>query len=87
MAKKIPDPKPSDDRTMGIGMKCPKCGNEMEDGFVVAQGFIHWNSKRVFFGLDGDDLLPQSKSIPILGKAENVPAYRCTSCRFIHIEY
>lgn len=70
-------------------MKCPKCGREMEEGFLQGnwEHNIEWVSKILPFGLgfwksDGISV-SQQKSVGVTA----VPAHICKSCKIFVGDY
>jgi hypothetical protein len=65
-------------------MKCPWCGNEMEDGFIGITGElfdVSWYRDPTVLGLKGE---------PIGGwglLAQNHPGRRCLNCRIVILQY
>ncbi len=70
-------------------MKCPKCSNEMRNGFVRAtgNGGICWINEAVNYGAPRfSDGFFQIGKAPYL-KGESIPACNCESCKLILIDY
>jgi hypothetical protein len=70
-------------------MICPKCGEEMEPGYVEAESFVggmKWrdelHSMKAKIGLGGESI----SGTDALGFARNL-AHRCRNCRLITFEY
>ena len=66
-------------------MKCSKCGNEMKQGNVVANGGIFWSNvkKQVrFTTINTENLTP----IPLLTMAQ-LEGYRCEICKLVLMKY
>jgi len=70
-------------------MKCPKCGKEMEEGFVSA-GFnppdrgIGWSSTKGQTAIDLQPLLGTDHWYQNFAYAK---AFRCKSCKLVQFEY
>ena len=64
-------------------MRCPKCGGEMEEGFVFAGGAqaIGWSSKKPGLVSVGDSLVGP------LWKRRFIPGHRCESCKLVVMNY
>jgi hypothetical protein len=63
--------------------KCPKCGGELENGFLHAGRGIFWDTKEHKWQvLSSQSLIPQWRfTIP------RVQAKRCLKCRLVVFEY
>jgi len=85
------------DITDGGTMKCPRCGQEMESGYLIIQAthgdfgilamLIKWNTRKIehgIAGLDGGEVLFASSGFFKFG---NIEAYRCSSCQVVTFEY
>ena len=71
-------------------MKCPKCGREMETGFIQweASDDLAWLPKVLPLGLaywknNAEILWPNTETIGV----NAVPASICKSCRTVILEY
>ena len=66
-------------------LKCPKCGKEMEGGYIASRE-IKWTEKKTSVwslkGLMAENVVGSS---PYVG--ESVEAYRCRNCRIIIFMY
>ena len=69
-------------------MKCPYCGQEMEQGYIQCRDGVTWTAKRkpiAALPLGGKDWVSLAN-----GAAEHsriVFAYRCRDCKKVLIEY
>ena len=72
--------------------KCPKCGSDMEKGFLISARSFFWSAE------PHDNILAYSpwhvftKGVEIIAKESftsiaNVPAYRCRKCKLVLFDY
>lgn len=68
-------------------MKCPKCGGELEKGYVAAK-LVAWTNEKIsnwsLKGLWSGQLIING-GYPY--NIQNVEAYRCTKCQLVIFEY
>jgi ribosomal protein L24E len=63
--------------------KCPYCGGEMQNGYVISDGqIICWSEKKSSIFLVKGELLKRSIWTPI-----NLKAHRCTHCELVLFYY
>lgn len=67
-------------------MKCPKCGNEMENGFIQSPHHVSWVKKpnKIMYATKNEDVEFITK-VPFFIPA--VPADICKKCREIVVHY
>lgn len=64
--------------------KCPKCGGELEKGFLNSHSSLWWDTKPHKVMQDGEQLTP---SLNWRWSIQNLEAYRCKKCKLIMFEY
>lgn len=64
---------------------CPKCGKEMEKGYIYAPRDIMWadDDRKKSIGIGDEKLLSNGLSFNF----KKVPAYRCKDCNIAAFEY
>ncbi len=63
-------------------MECPKCGGEMEKGYLISDGLnLRWDHERHNFIAKGEVL--EATVIKLL----NFEAYRCARCKLVLFYY
>lgn len=69
---------------MNETLKCHKCGDEVQQGYIFSPRRICWSESgdSVFFD-DGNEVLIND-SVFKIGK---VPAYRCEKCKLVIFSY
>lgn len=69
---------------MNDTVKCPKCSNEVMQGYIYSARRICWSESgdSVFFDF-GNEVLVDKAEIKI-GK---IPAYRCEMCKLVIFSY
>jgi hypothetical protein len=69
---------------MGFAIECPKCSNEVMEGYIYSARRICWSesSDSVFFDI-GNEVLVDKAEVKI-GK---IPAYRCETCKLVIFSY
>jgi len=64
-------------------MKCPRCGKDMEEGFVNAPGFgIVWGNRPLSNLFKGEVIIGNSGLL-----LTNYHGFRCKDCGFILVQY
>ena len=68
-------------------MKCPYCGEEMEDGLIQSPQEIFWYKKKRSFGISAlyEDSIVLSKLA--LWKGSAIISYNCRKCEKLVIDY
>jgi hypothetical protein len=61
--------------------KCPKCGGEMEKGFLVTPRPLWWDTEKHSVNAGGEKLVPFSFGM------HNLDAYRCSKCKLVLFKY
>ena len=65
--------------------KCPKCGKEMESGYLEAESLVggaKWQEKRSVLGIGGELLMkPNASGLVYLQGS------RCPHCRILMLKY
>ena len=64
--------------------KCPKCGEEMEKGYIHAARGLTWDTEPHKWSVLGLERLLGSTFVATIPIAE---AYRCTKCRLVIFNY
>jgi hypothetical protein len=71
-------------------MKCPKCGKDMEEGFLYAP-MDHFYPSGIFWdysqGGTKDDLIPLVKAQRCWKDYVSPKALRCKECKLVQFEY
>jgi hypothetical protein len=72
---------------MSEAEKCPKCGGEMEKGYLSSK-MVAWSDKKIsnwsWKGIwRGEMIINRGYPYPI----DNVEAYRCRKCNLIIFQY
>jgi ribosomal protein S27E len=70
---------------MFYSMKCPKCKQEMEQGFATLRTGSYW-SKNKFKPLNVISNLKGRKTLGKVGSNNNFPAQKCEDCKQILID-
>jgi Domain of unknown function (DUF6487) len=73
------------DRTsMKDTVKCPKCSNEVMEGYIYSARRICWSesSDSVFFDFGNEVLIDKAEV-----KIGKIPAYRCEVCKLVIFSY
>jgi hypothetical protein len=66
-----------------LDMKCPKCGEIMDEGYLAVYGMFRgmkWLEKPSYFAVGGETILPMTQP----GEPQ---AHRCVSCRLVVFPY
>jgi len=67
--------------------KCPKCGSEMEKGYIASR-MVSWSNRKIsnwsFKGLWNGEIIV-SRGYPYT--ITNVEAYRCRKCKLVTFNY
>jgi uncharacterized protein (UPF0212 family) len=73
------------DRILDEVMKCPKCGGELEKGFLISNESLFWDTKthKFFAEFSGEILASKSTRITF----QNLEPYRCKNCKLVIFEY
>ncbi|NLJ57228.1 MAG: hypothetical protein GX339_00095 [Tissierellia bacterium] len=63
---------------------CPKCGEEMEEGYVHSRKQILWSEdgKSRLYDLYDENLVPMG-----VRRSNKVPGLRCKECKLVLFEY
>ena len=65
-------------RAVPVGMKCPRCGGEMEEGVMIISGGVtqnaHWKKK------EGESRFLGEKIISTHVSPTRLSGFRCRSC-------
>ena len=73
---------------MGESEKCPYCGVELEEGYIISSRWITWSSGKPFpssWHFIGEHIA-KSADVPFIrGTGPNLPAHRCRKCSIILI--
>ena len=63
-------------------MKCPKCGKEMEEGYIrTGQPWLSWVDHKTWNNLSGEILVGGEL------KGAHLPAFRCEDCHMVIARY
>ena len=72
---------------------CPRCGEAMEEGYLVGPEGIYWNKTVPFYGLDyqfrGARLMNEPfapYNLSISGRASVLSSSRCRRCKIIQVD-
>ena len=77
---------------------CPKCGRNMDAGYVLGPGGLFWSSEAPMFNVMGATRLPFGFGAPLgaepltspllrgMGKLPNLKAYRCHNCNVLQVD-
>jgi hypothetical protein len=65
-------------------MRCPKCDNAMEKGYIYPQGFISWSNNNYKNQHPDDEKIVKIKMSLNLNKKE---ALRCKDCKIVTFQY
>ena len=69
-------------------MQCPKCGQEMEHGFIAAdQWFVNVFTRLEWYGHKPRVMAYSGDPLSRFGHPAAVPADRCRTCRKVVFEY
>jgi ssDNA-binding Zn-finger/Zn-ribbon topoisomerase 1 len=66
---------------MSEARNCPKCGGEMEKGYIITPA-IRWSKEKHMHVSLGQELIVSWGL-----KLANIGAYRCTKCRLVLFHY
>jgi predicted RNA-binding Zn-ribbon protein involved in translation (DUF1610 family) len=71
-------------QTYSLTMNCPKCGQEMEEGFIQAGAgiFLVWTDKLKIWAYHGTDIIAEAGF-----HNPHLKGHRCSRCRIIVSEY
>ena len=75
---------------VGVKMKCPECGKDMLTGFVTSKGIrsrVLWSNQKATGFVSPSRMHKLGIEFLTTDSNENLPAYRCQSCRMIIIKY
>jgi hypothetical protein len=65
-------------------MKCPQCGNEMEEGVLSAGGYwMVWSEKPIWRLLSGEEIPTEGGIL----ERQHIDGHRCTACQLIIVHY
>jgi hypothetical protein len=66
-------------------MNCPKCGKEMEEGFIVSNYLgMAWSKKPVWENFSSRT---ERLSTFSMSGTSSLPGFRCTECRMVLANY
>jgi hypothetical protein len=63
-------------------VKCPHCGGEVENGFLITLRPLWWDTKKHTLTAAGAEQVTDFTFI-----VRNIETYRCEKCKFIMFEY
>jgi len=65
-------------------VSCPRCGQEMEDGYMYPTKEIKWSyNSKPKFTIFGDEILVGLSGLTM----KKLGSYRCTDCKIVTFEY